>query len=76
VAQEPGAGLETPTSVPTREVTPIIFAASETREAQESEQTVAAQGRDTGAALAVGGAALGLAGIGAAVVLFLKSRKA
>jgi hypothetical protein len=79
VAQEPGAGLETPTSVPTREVTPIIFAASETREAQataDSEQTVAAQGRNTGAALAVGGAALGLAGIGAAVVLFLKSRKA
>lgn len=79
VEQAAGAGIETPTSVPTREVTPIIFAASETREAQataDSEQTVAAQGRNTGAALAVGGAALGLAGIGAAAVLFLKSRKA
>ncbi len=78
VTQAPGAGAETATPVPTREVTPIIFAASETREAEtlSSVETVAAQGsRNMTPALAIGGGLLGLAGIAAAALLFLKSRK-
>jgi hypothetical protein len=78
VAQAPGAGLETATLVPTREVTPIIFGASEnTTETPVPAQDVAAQGgRNTGGVLAAGGALLGLAGIVAAALLFLRSRKA
>jgi hypothetical protein len=78
LAQASGSGLETATSVPTREVTPIIFA-SETRTAADtaSDQAVASQGsRNMGPALAVGGGLLGLAGIAAAALLFIRSRKA
>jgi hypothetical protein len=78
VAQVSGSGLETATPVPTREVTPIIFA-SETRTVADtaSNQAVASQGsRNMGPALAVGGGLLGLAGIAAAALLFIRSRKA
>ena len=79
LAQAPGAGQETATPVPSREVTPIIFSASETKEAGAmagSSEAVASQGgRSTTLALTVGGAALGLAGLLAALLLFLRSRK-
>lgn len=80
VAQATEVGAETATPVPTREVTPIVFAASETQAPNAvsgSEQAVASQGgRSINAALAVGGGALGLAGLLAAAWLFLRSRKA
>jgi hypothetical protein len=79
IAQAPGGAVETATPVPTREVTPIIFAASETREttqAAAAQQDVASQdSRNTSLVLTIGGAALGLAGLLAAVLLFLRSRK-
>jgi len=80
VAQVTDAGPQTATPVPAREVTPVVFAASETQAPNavaESEQAVASQGsRNINAALAVGGGALGLAGLLAAAWLFLRSRKA
>jgi hypothetical protein len=78
VAQAPGAGLETATLVPTRDVTPIIFGSTEeVAVTPPADQDVAAQGsRSMGGVLAVGGALLGLAAITAAALLFLRSRKA
>jgi hypothetical protein len=78
IAEAPGAGLETATLVPTREVTPIIFGSAEnTAETPVPAQDVATQGsRNMRGVLVAGGALLGLAGIVAAALLFLRSRKA
>jgi len=78
VAQVTDAGPQTATPVPAREVTPVVFAASETQEPTAvTQQDVASQGsRNMNTALAIGGGALGLAGLLAAAWLFLRSRKA
>jgi hypothetical protein len=71
---------ETATPRPTKDVTPIIFAAETTTASgsptPDSTAQVAGQGRRSGSlALMVGGGALALAGLLAAGFLFIRSRK-
>lgn len=71
--------IETATVRPTREVTPVIFAA-ETTEGRsgtpQAPEQVAGQGsRSTSLALVIGGSAIGLAALLIAVLLFLRSRR-
>ena len=72
--------VETATPLPTKDVTPIIFAAETTpgsgSPTPTSSEQVAGQGSRGGTlALMIGGSVLGLAGLLAAVFLFLRSRK-
>jgi hypothetical protein len=71
---------ETATPQPTKDVTPIIFAAQTTPGSSSptpaSDDQVAGQSSRSGSlALMIGGSALGLAGLAAAAFLFVRSRK-
>lgn len=73
------APVQTATPVPTRDSTPIIFG-SDAQDADSSTPEAAGQAAGQGArsntqALVIGGSALGLAGLLAAAVLFLRSRR-
>jgi hypothetical protein len=71
--------VETPTPVPTKSETPVIFssAAEETGSPTPgSAEQVAEQGnRSTALPLVLGGSAIGLAALAVAVLLFLRSRR-
>jgi hypothetical protein len=77
VATEESALQETATPRPTKEITPVIFA-SETRATATpaSAAQVAGQGDSSAStALIIGGSAIGLAALLAAVLLFMRSRR-
>lgn len=79
IATDESALQETATPRPTKEITPVIFAA-ETRvngsATPVSAEQVAGQGNSSASlALIIGGSAIGLAALLAAVLLFLRSRR-
>lgn len=76
VAIEEGTTVGTPTPRPTRDVTPIIFSAASEGDASPTPQATAEPaGRSNSLALVLGGSAVGLAGLIAAALLFMRSRR-
>ncbi len=72
------AGLETATPRPPRESTPSIFEASgpsATPSPDAASQAAAQSGRNTALAWVIGGSAIGLAGLLAAALLYMRSRQ-
>ncbi len=72
VALSPAA---TATPIPAKDATPAVFAAESKEPAPTDAQAPEPGGRNTGLFLALGGTAIGLGGLIAAVVLFMRSRR-
>ncbi len=79
VAMAEGPGAESPTPVPTKDATPVIFSSAEEGTASPTpagaEQTSGEGAESSTRALVIGGGALGIGALLAALYLFLRSRR-